>query len=497
MSSGTLLGIDAGTTGITVILYDLDLRVLRRGYAEFGQHYPHPGWVEHDADEIRDVALRLIAEVGADAPAPIRAVGITNQRETVVPFDVETGAPLARAIVWQCRRTTDLCARLEEQGLAATYRDATGLLLDPYFSGTKMRWLLENDDAVAAAAGRGALRFATVDAFLVHGLTGGSVFATDPTNASRTLLFDIDARSWSPDLMGPLSVTEDMLPEVRPSASSFGMTRKDLVGFEAPISGIAGDQQAALFGQGCFEPGAAKNTYGTGCFLLMVAGEKRPTAPEGLLTTLAAGPDGKAIYALEGSVFAAGAAVQWLRDELGIISEAAETEALAASLDDNEGVYLVPAFSGLGAPYWAPEARGVLSGLTRGTGRAHIARAALESIAYQSAALISAIHPAVDGDTDAMHLRVDGGACANDWLMQFQADVLGMRVLRSADLETTSRGAALLAGVGAGVIDDPRTVAALHEDCTVFEPTLPEEARRALLRGWDLATTRARLTDGA
>ena len=486
----TLLGIDAGTTGVTVILYDEELRPLRRAYSEFAQHYPQPGHVEHDAAEIGDVVLRLVREVADDPPAPVAGVGITNQRETLVALDADTGRPVARAIVWQCRRSAAICAQLRDDGHEPAYRQATGLLLDPYFSGTKMRWLLENDEAVGAAARAGRLRLVTVDAFLVHLLTGGRVLATDPTNASRTLVYDIHARAWSADLMGPLGVDPGMMPEVRPSAGDFGVTAADRVGFAAPIAGVAGDQQAALFGQGCHQPGTAKNTYGTGCFFLVNAGSAPPTAPDGVLTTLAAGPKGEAVYALEGSVFVAGAAVQWLRDELGLIGDAAETAALAASLDDNGGVYLVPAFTGLGAPWWDPDARGVLCGLTRGSSRAHIARAALESIAYQTSDLFALLKDAAGHAVN--ELRVDGGAARNDWLMQFQADVLGVPVTRGEDLETTCRGAALLAGFEVGVVSDPLGVAALAEDRSVFQPTMDEAVRDGCVAEWHRAVCRAR-----
>jgi len=485
----TLLGIDAGTTGVTVVLYDQDLRPIRRGYSEFAQHYPRPGWVEHDPVEIGEVAMGLVREVTAEPPAPLAAVGITNQRETVIPMDARTGRPLHRAIVWQCRRTAELCGRLREEGHEDLYRDATGLLLDPYFSGTKMRWLLEHGGAVAEAAAAGHLRFVTVDAFLVHLLTGGDVLATDPTNASRTLLYDINQHRWSEELMAPLGVEAAMLPEVRPSAGDFGVTARDRVGFEVPIAGVAGDQQAALFGQGCFRPGTAKNTYGTGCFLLVNAGASRPAAPSGILTTVAADPRGAPTYALEGSVFVAGAAVQWLRDELGLVGDAAETAALAASLEDNGGVYLVPAFTGLGAPWWDSEARGVLCGLTRGTGRAHLARAALESIAYQTIDLFTLLRDAAGQDVD--HLRVDGGAARNDWLMQFQADMLGIDIQRGDDLETTCRGAALLAGVGCGVVKEPQHVGALSEGHTTFSPRVDGAVRQQGVAGGHAAIRRA------
>ncbi|MAG58614.1 MAG: glycerol kinase [Planctomycetes bacterium] len=485
-----ILGIDAGTTGVTVILYDPDLHPVKRAYSEFAQHYPHPGWVEHDADEIRDVTIRLVREVVREAAAKVAAVGITNQRETVVPLDVASGKPLGRAIVWQCRRTTERCAELKAAGHEGVVRKKTGLLLDPYFSGTKMRWLLDENPDVARAAGEGRLRFCTIDAFLVHALTGGRVVATDPTNASRTLVYDIDARTWDPELLGILGVEAASLPEVRPSAGDFGTTDPTVVGFEAPIAGVAGDQQSALFGQGCFDGGTAKNTYGTGCFLLVNAGDARPVAPDGILTTVACGRSGEATYALEGSVFIAGAAIQWLRDELGLVGDVSESEALARSIDDTDGVYLVPAFTGLGAPWWDPDARGVLCGLTRGTGRAQVVRAALESIAYQTHDLFKLLREACGHGID--ELRVDGGATRNRWLMEFQAGILGTPVAPSSDLETTCRGAALLAAVGAGLISDPREARALEEGRTRFDPGLDADVRRRLLLGWDAAIARTR-----
>jgi glycerol kinase len=490
MAPAALLGIDAGTTGVTVILYDEHLRPTRRGYEEFKQHYPKPGWVEHDATEIRDVVLRLVREVtngGRDRPV---ALGITNQRETVLAMDRSSGEPLSRAIVWQCRRTTDRCRALRAKGVEDLVRVRTGLLLDPYFSATKMAWLLEHVPAVGAAAADGRLVFTTIDAFLVHVLTGGRVCATDPTNASRTLVFDIHRRSWDEELLALFGVTASMLPEVRPSAGDFGMTDPRVVGFEAPLAGVAGDQQAALFGQGCLDPGTAKNTYGTGCFFLVNAGVLPPEAPSGILTTLAVGRGGEAVYALEGSVFIAGAVMQWLRDELGLIDDAAESEALARAVEDTGGVYVVPAFSGLGAPHWDPGARGLICGLTRGTGRAHVVRAALESIAYQTADLHGALAAATRFPVN--ELRVDGGGARNDWLLQFQADLLDVPVSRGQDLETTCRGAALLAGLGAGVVADPGSVAALTDDRELFVPAMAQSDRSRLLAGWRDAVARAR-----
>jgi glycerol kinase len=448
-----VLALDQGTTGSTALLIDPDGAVRARGYAELTQHYPQPGWVEHDPAQIwttiGQAASQAVASSGI-APGEIAAVGITNQRETTILWERASGRPVGNAIVWQCRRTAALCERLKADGVEPEVRRKTGLVVDPYFSGTKIRWMLDHDPALRPRAERGELCFGTVDAWLLWQLTGGAVHATDPSNASRTLCYDIHRRAWDEELCRILGVPMALLPEVKPSAGVFAQTTKSawLPG-DIPVAGIAGDQQAALFGQACVEPGMAKNTYGTGCFALLNTGERAVASTEGLLTTVAWTVEGTTSYALEGAVFIAGAAVQWLRDGLGIIKQAAETQPLAESVPDTGGVYLVPAFVGLGAPYWDPYARGTVMGLTRGTTRAHLARAALEAIAYQSRDVLDTMKR--ESGVPLTTLRVDGGAAANDFLCQFQADVLGVEVLRPSVTETTGLGAAYLAGVGAGL----------------------------------------------
>jgi glycerol kinase len=462
-----LLAIDEGTTGVSVSAFDGRGRLLRREYAEIGQHYPRPGWVEHDPLEIWEKTRRLLGRVGTRGAD---ALGITNQRETTVVWDRRTGRPAYPAIVWQDRRTADACARLGRHG--AAIRKTTGLVLDPYFSATKLRWILRH------VRPKGDLCFGTIDAWLIWNLTGGKVHATDPTNASRTMLYDIDRRAWDEGLLDLFGVPRSMLPEVRPSTASFGTAGG------VPIAGVAGDQQAALFGQGCVEPGSMKNTYGTGGFLVVNAGRRRRDSKAGLLTTLACGPRGEPVYALEGSVFISGAAIQYLRDSLGIIGKAAETEALARSVDSTGGVYFVPAFVGLGAPYWDMEARGAIVGLTRGSGRAEIARAALEAIAYQTRDVIEA------SGVRVRELRVDGGATANDFLMQFQADLLGARIVRPRNIGSTSQGAAYLAGIGAGVWRSARDLSFPAE--RVFRPSMERRRADALYAGWKRAVARVR-----
>ncbi|MBI4565760.1 MAG: glycerol kinase GlpK [Planctomycetes bacterium] len=472
-----LLAIDAGTTGVTVHLIDRRGRVVRRADRDFRQNYPRPGWVEHDAEEIWRVARTLMRKVVRD-PWEVAAVGITNQRETTVVWDRDTGRPVAPAIVWQCRRTAPLCERLRADGMEARTRRLTGLVIDAYFSATKIRWILDH------ARPKGRLAFGTIDCWLLWNLTGGKVHATDFTNASRTLLFDIDRREWSDELLEIFDVPRDLLPEARPSAGEFGVTDRRVFGAEVPIAGIAGDQQAALYGQGCVRPGAFKNTYGTGCFLVAHTGTKRVDSRRGLLTTIACGAKGEPAYALEGSIFIAGAAVQWLRDTLGLVRTSAETERLARSIDSNGGVYVVPAFIGLGAPYWDMNARGLVCGLTRGSGRAHVARAVLESIAYQTRDVAEAME--ADAGLRVRELRVDGGAVVNDFLMQFQADLLGARIVRPRNVETTALGAARLAGLAAGIeMPEPRID-------RVFEPRMSKAARDRLYEGWKVAVRRAR-----
>ncbi|HEX7896638.1 MAG TPA: glycerol kinase GlpK [Planctomycetota bacterium] len=465
-----ILAVDAGTTGISAIAVDARGRQIRRAYAEIKQIYPRPGWVEHDPMEIWAKTRDLLRRV---ARKDVVALGLTNQRETTVVWDRRTGRPVSNAIVWQCRRTSDRCDALRSR--APAIRRTTGLVVDAYFSATKLEWILKH------VRPRGDLAFGTIDSWLLWNLTG--LHATDVTNASRTMLFDIDRRRWDPGLLRTFGVPASMLPEVRTSTSSFGTT--SLLGREIPVTGVAGDQQAALFGQGCARPGAMKNTYGTGGFLMVNTGARRRDSRSGLLTTLACGPRGETVYALEGAVFIAGAAVQYLRDALGLIRNAAETETLARSVPSTGGVYFVPAFVGLGAPYWDMRARGAIVGLTRGSGRAEIARAALEAIAYQTRDMIDA------SGVKVRDLRVDGGATSNDFLMQFQADLLGARIVRPKTLGATALGAAYLAGIGAGLW---RSRDELPVDVDrVFEPRMSRRDAAALHAGWKAAVRRVRL----
>lgn len=487
-----VLAIDQGTTGTRTLALDPTGDVVGRSYMEITQHYPRPGWVEHDPDEIWRSVRRTLSEAleaGGLEAGDVAAVGITNQRETVVVWDRETGEPIGRAIVWQCRRTTERCRALRRAGHEPLIRERSGLVIDPYFSGTKVAWILEHVPEARKRAESGELAAGTIDSWLIWKLTGGRVHATEPTNASRTQLYRIDEHRWDPELCDLLGVPEAMLPEVRGSGGDLGVTDGDAIGLEAPISGVLGDQQAALYGQGCWAPGLAKCTYGTGAFLLLHTGDRLVRSSHGLLTTVASGPRGEATYALEGSIFIAGAAVQWLRDELGILSDAAETEALARSLDSNEGVYFVPAFVGLGAPHWLSDARGMLVGLTRGTGRRHLARAALEAMAYSSHDLIEAMQN--DSGLPVRELRVDGGAAANDWLMQFQADIASVPVTRPSLLETTAFGSGALAGLAAGVWSDPEELREVQSVERRFEPRLGEAERRAMLTGWERAVKTA------
>ena len=488
-----VLALDQGTTGSTALVVDAEGAVRARGYAELPQHFPRPGWVEHEPEDIwatvetaAAAALRAAGITGAD----IAAIGITNQRETTLVWERASGRPIHRAIVWQCRRTAEACDRLKADGLEPLFRRKTGLVLDAYFSGTKIAWLLDHVPGARARAERGELAFGTVDTWLLWRLTRGAVHATDPSNASRTLCFDIEKLAWDGELAAALGVPMALLPDLRPSAGIFGETAPGgVLPAGIPIAGIAGDQQAALFGQNCLEPGTAKNTYGTGCFLLLNTGERLVASTHGLVTTVAWSLGGRVSYALEGSVFIAGAAVQWLRDGLGIIARADETQALAESVPDTGGVYLVPAFVGLGAPYWDPYARGTVVGLTRGTSRAHLARAALEAIAYQSRDVLDAM--AADAGAPARALRVDGGAAANDFLCQFQADMLGVEVHRPAVTETTGLGAAYLAGVGVGLWK-PSDLAARWRLDRRFTPTMSADARDRAYAGWRRAVERAR-----
>jgi glycerol kinase len=477
-----ILAIDQGTTGTTCIVFDEQGRPAGKAYREFQQHFPRPGWVEHDANEIwevtRAVAHEALAAAGTDA-GRLAGIGITNQRETVVAWEPMSGEPLHRALVWQDRRTAARCDELREQGREALFRERTGLVLDPYFSGTKMEWLVREGGVDPSAA------FGTIDSWLAFKLTGRHV--TDYSNASRTLLFDIRELSWDRELCELLSVEADSLPEPLPSAHVYGETSE--FGPKVPVAGIAGDQQAALYGQACQEPGLGKNTYGTGSFVLENAGTQAPDPGEGLLGTVAWGVDGRVDYALEAAIFVTGAAVQWLRDGLGVIEHADETERLAASLDSNDGVYLVPAFTGLGSPHWDPYARGTIVGLTRGSGRAHLARAALESIAYQTVDAVRAMERA--SGIALPELRADGGAVANRWLMQFQADVLDAPVVVPEVSETTALGAAYLAGVATGLWSES-DVRAMWREAARYEPDMSEQERDSLLADWQRALERAK-----
>ena len=488
-----ILAIDQGTTGTTCLVIDRDGRIVGRAYSEFEQHFPRPGWVEHDATEIWEVTLRVareaIASAGDSTGGAIAGIGITNQRETVVVWDRATGRPVHRAIVWQDRRTAARCRALKEEGAEDLVRARTGLVIDPYFSGTKVEWLLENVDGLRARAEAGELAAGTIDSWLIWKLTGGRVHATDPTNASRTLLYNIDTGAWDGALLDLLGVPAAMLPEVCPSSGIFGETEPGLFGSAIPVAGVAGDQQAALFGQGCWTPGLAKNTYGTGAFLLLHTGDERIGSESGLLTTIACDPRGQPADALEGAIFVAGAAIQWLRDGLELMESAPESAAMAASLESNDGVYLVPAFVGLGAPHWQPEARGTVVGLTRGSDARHLARAALEAMAYSTRDVLLAMEK--DAGVEARELAVDGGAAANDWMMQFQADILGLPVRRPQNLETTALGAAGLAGLATGVWEDAEAFLGARPEPDRFAPAMGAEHRSRLVVGWERAVETA------
>ncbi len=492
-----ILALDQGTTSSRAILFTPDGHVLGSAQQEFTQHFPRPGRVEHDPLEIWNTQLatarRVLADTGT-APSAVAAIGITNQRETAVAWERDSGRPVGNAIVWQDRRTAGACDRLRGEGLEPLFRDRTGLLLDPYFSGTKWAWMLEHNEGLRPKAERGEVLFGTVDAWLIWNLTGGRLHATDASNASRTLVCDTGTGTWSDDLARALDLPLSALPEIRDSAGDFGTTDpKWFDGVSIPIRGVAGDQQAALFGQACFEPGMAKNTYGTGCFLLWQKGTERPAPPEGLLSTVAWRLDGRLHYALEGSVFVGGAAVQWLRDGLRIIDPAEDTAWFASRVPDSGGVVVVPAFAGLGAPHWDPYARGGIFGLTRGSTKNHLIRATLEALAFQTRDLLGAM-AAGEGPTE---LRVDGGAAANDLLMQLQADLLDRPVVRPGTLETTALGAAFLAALAAGLTDLPGISAGWREDRR-FLPGLDADERARRLRRWDRAVERCRgwLEDG-
>ena len=486
------MALDQGTTSSRCIIFDHSGAMLASAQKEFAQHYPKPGWVEHDAAEIWETTLEVargaMAKAGLSA-ADIAAIGITNQRETTVVWDKETGAPVCPAIVWQCRRTAPMADALAASGWAEKIRQRTGLVPDAYFSGTKLRWILDKIPGARRGAEEGRLLFGTIDSWLIWNLTGGRAHVTDVTNASRTMLFDIRRLRWDPELLELFGIPEQMLPKVQPSSCIYGETEPGLFGGKIPVAGAAGDQQSALFGQCCFEAGDVKNTYGTGCFLLMHTGSEPVFSENGLITTIAASGPGKIRYALEGSVFTAGAAVQWLRDELKLIPDAAASEAEARSVADTGGVYVVPAFTGLGAPYWNQYARGTITGITRGFTRAQLVRATLESIAYQTCDICRAMES--DAGVELTRLRVDGGAAANDLLMQFQSDLLGAEVLRPACIETTALGAAYLAGLAVGYWKDTADIRQNRQTGRVFLPEMRDATRAKLLKGWNRALTTA------
>lgn len=483
-----VMALDQGTTSSRCILFDRAGHICSAAQKEFTQIYPKPGWVEHDPLEIwssqLSVAVEAMGKIGADA-TDIAAIGITNQRETTICFSRKTGRPIYNAICWQCRRTADEIDRLKEEGFDRLIRERTGLIPDAYFSGTKIKWILDHVQGARQMAEEGELLFGTVDTWLIWNLTKGKVFVTDYTNASRTMLFDIHKKEWDEDILKRLGIPKSMLPEVKPSSCIYGHTEESVIGGTIPIAGAAGDQQAALFGQCCFEAGEAKNTYGTGCFLLMNTGETPVKSENGLLTTIVASTEGEIRYALEGSVFVAGAAVQWLRDELRMIKNAPQSEEYAAAVEDTDGVYVVPAFTGLGAPYWNPYARGMIVGLTRGTAKEHFIRATLESLAYQTQDVLAAMEK--DSGIHLKNLRVDGGASANDFLMQFQADITNKEVLRPECIETTALGAAYLAGIAVGFWKDKEDIRRNWSLARTFSPYMPGQRREEKLKGWKRA----------
>lgn len=493
-----VLAIDQGTTSSRAIVFDRDGGIVAVSQREFEQHYPRSGWVEHDAEVIWsdtvEVSKEAIAKAGLEAPA-ISAIGITNQRETVVLWDRKTGEPVHRAIVWQDRRTAEFCRRLKADGHEKLVQERAGLLLDPYFSSTKLAWLLDNVAGARQAAEKGELAFGTVDSFLLWRLTGGAVHATDATNASRTMLFNIHTQDWDDDLLELLNIPRSLLPEVKDCSTLFGTTPADLFGAPLPITGIAGDQQAATVGQACFAPGMLKSTYGTGCFALLNTGETAVTSTSRLLTTTAYRLKGKPTYAIEGSIFVAGAAVQWLRDGLKLVQNAGDTEAIAARTDGTGGVYLVPAFVGLGAPYWDPDARGALIGLTRDSGIDQIVRATLESVAYQTRDLMEAMDSDIQGDARPSAVRVDGGMVANGWICQFLADLLDLPVERPEVVETTALGAAYLAGLETGLYTSQDAIEKTWRLDRRFEPGMKADRREELYAGWLDAVRRVR-SDG-
>lgn len=493
MDAKYILALDAGTSSSRAIIFDRTGAIVAVSQQEFAQIYPKPGWVEHDPMDILKtqlyVAREVLAKSGIDI-SEIASIGITNQRETTVVWNRETGRPVYNAIVWQCRRTSDFCDKLKEGRTADEIREKTGLLPDAYFSGTKLRWILENVPGAKSDAQSGKLLFGTIDTWLVWNLTGGKVHATDYSNASRTMLYDIGALRWDEAILAEFGIPACILPEVLPSSGAFGETAQGVFGRPVPITGVAGDQQSALFGQTCFNAGDAKNTYGTGCFMLLNTGDRRVPSRNGLLTTIAWGLDGKVSYALEGSVFTAGAAIQWLRDELGLLSKASDSEEMAKSVSDTNGCFVVPAFTGLGAPYWDQHARGAVLGLTRGVNKNHIVRAALESLAYQTADVLEAMKR--DSDIALNVLRVDGGASANNFLMQFQSDVIGVCVERPVCIETTALGAAYLSGLNVGFWSGTDELKANVGRVGRFIPSIGESDRADAMKRWHEAVGRVR-----
>ncbi|MCR4755668.1 MAG: glycerol kinase GlpK [Lachnospiraceae bacterium] len=489
--AGYVLAIDQGTTSSRAIIFDRNGKVIQTAQKEFTQYFPKPGWVEHDANEIWlsvvSVYMEAIVKSGI-SPSEVVAIGITNQRETTVVWDRVTGKPIYNAICWQSRQTADICEELRTKGLEQTIRDKTGLLIDPYFSATKIRWILDNVEGARDKAAKGQLMFGTIDSWLTYKLSGGAVHVTDYSNAARTMLYNIFELKWDEDILRELDIPASMLPEVKPSSCVYAHTAPyHFYNIEVPIAGIAGDQQAALFGQTCFVPGMAKNTYGTGCFLLMNTGDKPIRSSHGLVTTIAWGIDGRVEYALEGSVFVAGSAIQWLRDGLQLISTAPESEEVACGCEDSEGVYVVPAFVGLGAPYWNDKCRGAIFGLTRGTTRAHFVRATLESLAYQSRDIIEAME--LDSGISLKKLKVDGGAVKNNLLMQFQSDILGVPVERPVINETTALGAAYLAGLAVGFYESSQALIDNYMVDRTFMPSIDGDEKEKRYQGWKRAVT--------
>ena len=483
-----IMSLDLGTTSCRSILFDKNGQICSVAQKEFTQYFPEPGWVEHDAEEIwatqKGLMFEALEKLGVEM-SDVAGIGITNQRETTVVWDKHTGRPVCKAIVWQCRRTAEYCDELKAQGLADMFREKTGLVLDAYFSGTKLKWILDNVPNARERAEAGELLFGTIDTWIIWKLTHGKVHVTDYSNASRTMLFNIHTLEWDEEILKILDIPRQMLPEVKASSCLYGHTEARIFGEEVPIAGAAGDQQCALFGQTCFAPGEAKNTYGTGGFMLMNTGEKPVASKNGLVTTIAWSVDGKVEYALEGSIFVAGAAIQWLRDQLGLIRDSAESEVLAKAVPDTNGCYMVPAFVGLGAPHWDQYARGAIVGLTRGTNRNHIVRATLESLAYQVTDVLKAMEE--DSGIKLGTLAVDGGACANDFLMQFQADIINTVVARPKTIETTAMGAAYLAGLAVGYWQSKEEIKANHVIAKEFAPNMEEARRKKLLDGWKKA----------